>query len=261
MRRENIKTETTLPGFADQFLSKDFIIEYSTAPKEGTDRHHLLNPQAIERAELLFISVRRRAFSNSTMDSIRRHLSLGKPVIGIRTASHAFELRKESSLKGHQQWPEWDQSVIGGNYQTSWKRKVCLVNNLPSSSNHPILQKVNLPIRSPASLYRNSPLPKASTPVLIGTIPNHSPEPVAGLISPLPAPEYSILHWVILRICENPNFNQLLRNAINWCLKGIDRMLSSIRERFPTQKLPIRPPPILYPHSPPPESYVPGGHE
>ena len=29
------QTETTLPGFADQFLSKDFIIEYSTAPKEG----------------------------------------------------------------------------------------------------------------------------------------------------------------------------------------------------------------------------------
>ena len=214
------QTETTLPGFADQFLSKDFIIEYSTAPKEGTDRHHLLNPQAIERAELLFISVRRRAFSNSTMDSIRRHLSSGKPVIGIRTASHAFELRKESPLKGHQQWPEWDQSVIGGNYQGHHgKGKVCLVNNLSSSSNHPILKKVNLPIRTPASLYRNSPLPKASTPVLIGTIPNHSPEPVAWTHI---TPAGSRIFYTSLghpQDFENPNFNQLLRNAINWCLE------------------------------------------
>ena len=91
------------------------------------------------------------------MDSIRRHLSLGKPVIGIRTASHAFELRKESSLKGHQQWPEWDQSVIGGNYQGHHgKGKVCLVNNLSSSSNHPILKG------QPANPHSSLPLSKFS---------------------------------------------------------------------------------------------------
>ena len=152
--------------------------------------------------------------------------------------------------------------MIGGNYQGHHgKGKVCLVNNLSSSSNHPILKKVNLPIRTPASLYRNSPLPKASTPVLIGTIPNHSPEPVAWTHI---TPAGSRIFYTSLghpQDFENPNFNQLLHQC-NQLVPGKELIECYPACRvLPLQKLPIHPPPILYPHSPPQSLMYPGGHE
>ena len=94
------QTEETLPVFAKEKLEAKYITRYCTAEKEGSNRHVLRNAGAIETAHLLFVSVRRRAFSDKTMGMIRKHVADGKPVIGIRTASHAFALRKETPPDG-----------------------------------------------------------------------------------------------------------------------------------------------------------------
>ena len=90
------RTEETLPRFAKSHLYEDYHIQYCQADKEGNGRHILRNSQEIKGADLLFISVRRRAFNKNVMNMIRQHIKKGKPVIGIRTASHAFQLRKET---------------------------------------------------------------------------------------------------------------------------------------------------------------------
>ena len=47
-----------------------------------------------------------------SMNIIRQHIKKGKPVIGIRTASHAFQLRKETLPSGHEEWTNWDHEII-----------------------------------------------------------------------------------------------------------------------------------------------------
>ena len=65
------KTEKTLPKFSEEFLSENFFIQFCKAPSEGNQRNHIANSSAIAKADLLFISVRRRAFKKETMELIR----------------------------------------------------------------------------------------------------------------------------------------------------------------------------------------------
>lgn len=213
------KTSETLPQFAKQHLSEKFFIRFCRAPNEGEKRNQLSNSSAISKADLLFISVRRRAFNERTMKLIRLHISKGKPIIGIRTASHAFQLRKEKVPDGHQEWPEWDREVIGGNYNGHYgKELICTIQHATNSLDHPILEKVKLPFSTQASLYRNSPLPNTSTPLLLGTVKGFSAEPVAWLHQ---TPAKGKVFYTSLGHEEDfkkGSFQILLKNAVNWCL-------------------------------------------
>ena len=215
------KTEKTLPKFADEFLSENFSVEFCKAPSEGNQRNHIANSSAIPKADLLFISVRRRAFKEETMELIRSHIAKGKPIIGIRTASHAFQLRKETLPSGHQEWPEWDREIMGGNYNGHYgKELICTIQYATNSRHHPLLEKVKVPFSTPASLYRNSPLPNASTPLLLGSVKGSSPEPVAWVHQ---TPAKGKVFYTSLGHEEDfkkTTFNQLMINAINWCLEN-----------------------------------------
>ena len=213
-------TEETLPIFAKSYLENDYHTAYCFADKEGKGRHILNNSKSIDSADLLFVSVRRRAFSTQVMNRIREHINKGKPVLGIRTASHAFQLRKETLPTGHQEWTKWDSEIIGGNYNGHLGKGLpCLVSR---SSNkdapYEILKGINLPFSTPATLYRNSPLPTNSFPLLKGTVTGYPPEPVAWVHR---TPAKGKVFYTSLGHTEDfkkPAFNQLLKNAIEWCL-------------------------------------------
>ena len=100
------------------------------------------------------------------MRMIRKHAADGQPVIGIRTASHAFALRKETPPDGHGTWEEWDKNHGRELRRALRSGKPCRVDRFPSIPDHPILKNLNLPFETPASLYRNSPLPAESVPLL-----------------------------------------------------------------------------------------------
>ena len=214
------QTDETLPSFAKESLGKKFHIQYCKADDNGPGRHILRNAGAIASADLLFVSVRRRAFSGMTMGLIRKHVADGKPVLGIRTSSHAFSLRKETLPEGHKTWAEWDKKIIGGNYDGHHGGgKACRVDRFPSDTDHPILKDLKFPFETPASLYRNSPLPAKSVPLLRGTIEGFPSEPVAWTHR---SPSGGKVFYTSLGHVEDfkkPAFNRLLLNAINWCLK------------------------------------------
>ena len=213
------KTEKTLPKFAEEFLSKNFSVKFCKAPSEGNQRNHIANSSAIPKADLLFISVRRRAFKEETMEQIRSHIAKGKPIIGIRTASHAFQLRKEKLPIGHQEWPEWDREIIGGNYDGHYgKELICTVQLGINSRHHPILEKIKLPFITPASLYRNSPLPEVSTALLIGSVKGFSPEPVAWVHRTKFKGKVFYTSLGHEEDFQKESFQILLKNAVNWCL-------------------------------------------
>ena len=45
---------------------------------------------ALREADVLFLSVRRRTPPQEQLEAVRAHLDAGKPLVGIRTACHAF---------------------------------------------------------------------------------------------------------------------------------------------------------------------------
>ena len=217
-------TERTLPKFAQSFLSKKYRIAFCEAEKEGDGRHLLKNASAIEEADLLFLSVRRRAFSKRVMLNIKKHVGDGKPILGIRTSSHAFDLRKESLPSGHQEWKDWDREVIGGNYDGHLGKGLnCTVMGISSLNSHQILNKVELPFSTPATLYRNSPLPKPSIPLLIGTVDGFPAEPVAWIHRTSQKESFytSLGH---IEDFQKPSFNQLLKKCNNVVLGKIIRL-------------------------------------
>jgi len=66
--------------------------------------------EALKDADLLFLSVRRRTPPKAQLDLVRAHLAKGKPLVGIRTASHAFD--REPPSEHHARWAKFDDELL-----------------------------------------------------------------------------------------------------------------------------------------------------
>src|SRR5262249_55307072 len=141
----------------------------------------------LESADVAFVSVRRRLPTAPQLASIRKLVSSGKAVVGIRTASHAFAPSGKATIpEGHAAWTSFDADVLGGNYHGHHREgpKVA-VTLAPEASAHPILKGVDMTkLVGHGSLYKVSPLAKTATPLLVGAIPGQDPEPIAWANAP-----------------------------------------------------------------------------
>jgi type 1 glutamine amidotransferase len=101
------------------------------------------------------------------LERLKKYCTAGKPLVGIRTASHAI-----------QTWLELDKEVFGGNYMNHYKEGPLNQVILPDERKaRPILAGVT-PFKSKGSLYKNTGLSKDVDVVLYGSIPEHT-EPIA----------------------------------------------------------------------------------
>jgi type 1 glutamine amidotransferase len=152
------------------------------------------------------------------MRYLREYLDRGGPLIGLRTASHAFDSRGNAPKEGHDEWPKFDPEVLGGNYHNHYAAgpKVT-VTPVANTSIHPILKGVELPLLSNGSLYRANPLAASATLLLVGTIPDKEPEPVAWTNRYKSARVFytSLGHPDDF---ANPQFRQMLINAAFWAM-------------------------------------------
>lgn len=183
---DEYKSEITLPEFADRELRPlGFTVTIIHAdPKDRNDFPGLV--EALPKADLLLVSARRRTPKKEQLAAVRAHIAAGKPVIGIRTASHAFSLRAGSDTsklveEGLDSWLDYDAAVHGGNYQGHHGvGPTTTISLADGAANHPILRGVDLTkFAGIGSLYRTSPLSSDATSLLIGTIPSKDPEPIA----------------------------------------------------------------------------------
>ena len=101
---EEYRSEEALPMLA-QILAKRFgftcIVLFSVNPQTGQiDPNYLSNIEGLEnlqQADLLVIFTRFRELPDSQMKYLDQYLKAGKPVIGLRTATHAFNYIKDTS--------------------------------------------------------------------------------------------------------------------------------------------------------------------
>jgi type 1 glutamine amidotransferase len=194
----------TLPAFT-HYLETNFAFHCTVLQRtQGEDIPGL---EALDRADLVVLFVRRMTLPNGQLDRIRKYLDSGRPLIGLRTASHAFE-----------NWKDFDHDVLGGNYHMHHDDKLpATIRIAPEAANHPILRGVEKEFVAGGSLYRNAPLPSPSAILLSGSVTNQPPEPVAWTH---PYKNARVFYTSLghPKDFENPSFRRLLVNAIFWTL-------------------------------------------
>ena len=213
-------TWETLPAFAQtELATRGFICEFVNAPPlEGNE---FTNWQKIAEADLLFVSARRRTPELPMLEAIRHHLEAGKPLVGIRTASHSFAAKPPDAEHGA--WDHFDRDVLGAQYEGHYANQLGPRLRLAGeAAGDPIL--IGLPadgFQSPHSLYRSRNLAPTTKVLLTGSIAvegREVTEPVAWIntnahrrvfYTSLGGPEDF----------KNPVFRRLLLNGVLWSLQ------------------------------------------
>jgi len=219
MSEKEYRTNKTLPKFAIAQLGKHFSIELV----HGNLKNHTLPGviEALKDADVLFLSVRRQTPKRVELAAIRKFIASGKPVLGIRTSSHAFCLKNGSSkpfAEGHAAWPELDAEVWGGHYTghhgNQYKPAIRVADG---AEKHQILSGVKFNgYRSGGSLYQTRPLAKTTKAVLLGQIEGHPAEPVAWTNTPKTGNRTFYTSLGHVDDFKSPAFNRFLRNAVYW---------------------------------------------
>ncbi|HEY1861820.1 MAG TPA: isochorismatase family protein, partial [Gemmataceae bacterium] len=160
----------------------------------------------LESCDVMLLFTRRLTIKGEQLDRVKAFCKAGKPIVAIRTASHAF-----------QNWLDLDKEVLGGNYKGHYgDGPLTDVVFLDKAKSHPVLAGVK-PFKGTGSLYKNMGLAEDSEILLTGSIPDHT-EPLA----------WTRLHnsgRVFYTSLGHPkdfkdeNFQRLLVNALFWVTK------------------------------------------
>ena len=97
------KTQETLPKFARDELIGKLKFRCTFVHADAKDGNSFPGIEAIETADLVILSVRRRSPQVADLARVRKYLAAGRPLVGIRTASHAFHT-KGKHPRGHAEW-------------------------------------------------------------------------------------------------------------------------------------------------------------
>ena len=175
--------------------------------------------EALGKADLVLLSIRRLAPLPKDLEALKQYLAAGKPLMGIRTACHAFDA-KGKFPQGHAEWVKFDPEVIGGHYTGHYPAGIVATIEAAAFRDgkpHAVLTGIKTPFQSQGSLYKTSPLAGSATPLLIGSIPDQKAEPVAWLNTTGKAKVF----YTSLGCKEDfdsPQFGLLMHNAARWCL-------------------------------------------
>lgn len=217
---DEYKTWETLPAFAKNQLGWRGV-GVSIIQQDAQGKHRFPGLiEALRDADLLLLSARRRALPKEQLEAVRAHLEAGKPLVGIRTASHAFAPRGKDAEQGAA-WPTFDPEVLGGNYNNHHGvGPKTAVTAAPGAQADALLLGVDVAkLESNASLYKVSPLRPAAKPLLLGSIPGQPAEPIAWTHTY--GPKQARVFYTSLGHVDdfaNPAFRRLLLNGTLWAL-------------------------------------------
>jgi type 1 glutamine amidotransferase len=166
----------------------DCTVLYAIDPKTGEinpdEQQNIPGLEALRDADLMVIATRFRNLPDEQMKEIDDYLRAGKPVVGMRTATHAFSVPADRAYarygwdyKGDK--PGWTQGfgrhVLGetwinhhGHHGKESTRGIIA----PEAKDHPILRGVgDAQIWGPTDVYGvRLPLPGDSRPLVLGQV-------------------------------------------------------------------------------------------
>jgi hypothetical protein len=114
---EEYRTEESMPMLA-KILAKthgfNCVVLFSTDEKEGfidpNNQKNIRGTEMLDNAQLMVIGTRFRQLPEAQLAPFARFLNAGKPVIGIRTATHAFS---GGAKTGDFKWSDFGLKILG----------------------------------------------------------------------------------------------------------------------------------------------------
>lgn len=219
MAEREYKTNESLPKFAAEHLGRQFRVDYVHANQR--DRNDLPGIEMLADADCLLLSARRRVLPEAQMSIVAEFIESGRPVVGIRTANHAFSLRNQDAPEGFKDWKSFDQDVFGGNYTNHYGSGPDVkVEETRMGHRHEITRKINLTrLQGKGSLYKVAPLEKRAKALLMGVIPGNPAEPLAYVSTHKGSGRAFYTSLGHVDDFAQPEFSKLLRNAVLWATK------------------------------------------
>ena len=188
---EEYRSEEVLPQLG-KILAKhhgfDCRVLFAIDPKTGlvdpNDRQNIPGIDSIKSADLIVVFTRWRDLPDSDLKVIDEYLKAGKPVVGIRTATHAIQLDRPSKFEylndkyagDKKEWANgFGRAVLGehwishhGKHKHESTRGILA----PGAADHPIVRGIkNGEMWGSSDVYGvRLPLPGDSQPLVLGQV-------------------------------------------------------------------------------------------
>ena len=157
-------SEASLAVF-QEYIEKNYPVQATQIIYQSEDDNQSLEP--LQDTDVLLVFTRRLNTTGKELDRFKAYCAEGKPIVGVRTASHAY-----------QDWLAFDKEVLGGDYQGHYGGGVVAQAEINlRAKDDPILQNISN-FDSYGSLYKNPSIANDTTLLLTGKTEEHT-EPVA----------------------------------------------------------------------------------
>ncbi len=218
----NYEAHRTIPPFAET-LRNEYGHEATVLEADG-ELPALRFPgleDALAGADVLVIFFRRAALPAEQLEAIKGYLDDGNPLVGVRTANHAFSVRDEEAVpEGYEFWWEFVPDILGAEnrgYGPGDKGTNVVVAD--GAADHPILEGLDSDgWLSAGNVYHSAPLLDDEANVLLtGTIEGEE-EPVEPIAWTRMAGSSRVFYTCLgyPDDFDMPEFRTLLVNAIGW---------------------------------------------
>jgi hypothetical protein len=256
---EEYRSEEALPQLA-KILSQRHgfkcTVLFAIDPKDGTinpkQADNIPGLEALQSADLLVLFTRFRDLPDAQMKYLVDYIESGKPIIGMRTATHAFNIRKSPTYARYswnsKDWPGGFGKQVLGETWVSHHGKHGMQSTrgilAKGEESHPILRGIqDGDIWGPTDVYGvHMPLPGDTRPLVLGQVlegMNPTDKPVAGKLNDPMMPiawikTYTTANGKMARVftttmgastdLENEGLRRLLVNACYWAV-GIEHRI------------------------------------
>ncbi len=197
---EEYRSEEALPQLA-RILAKHhgftctvlFAIDKKTGEINPNERGNIPGMEALEKADLMVNFLRFRDLPDEQMRYFVDYVAAGKPMVALRTSTHAFNLNPKSK---YARWSfnsrDWDggfgRQLLGETWKAHHGRHGKEATRgiiAPEARNHPIVRGIkDGDIFGPSDVYEvRLPLPGDSKPIVLGQVVagmNEKDPPVEG---------------------------------------------------------------------------------
>jgi type 1 glutamine amidotransferase len=197
---EEYRSEETLPQLAKILATHHGFkctVLFAIDPKDGTvnpdQRNNIPGLEALRTADLMVIFTRFRELPEEQMKHIVEYVESGRPIIGLRTATHAFAFRPNATYARY----SWDSKEWAGGFGRQILGETWISHHgdhgkqstrgMIASENkeHPIVRGIkDGDIWGPTDVYGvRLPLPEGSEPLIMGQVLSGmkpTDEPVSG---------------------------------------------------------------------------------
>ncbi len=217
----NYEADKTVPAFAamlDESQNMEITILKSIGERTSA---YIPSLDKLKDADLLVVFCRRLALKPEQLNIIKSYVESGKPVMGIRTANHAFSIR-EDIPDGYVDWWDFVPDVLGCENQGYEPEELgTKIHIVEKNKDHEILQGVNIDgWRSKGQVYKVAPLLDKNAEVLLTGSTDNVTEPSAWTRTTRYGGQVFYTALGYPTDFSAPEFRQLLINGILWATKN-----------------------------------------